>query len=285
MLDAISGVRSIGDPHVKIVSLLGIAAMPVAFCLQAQVPPLPEGAQTNWKIGGGTDEIAVQLLFDTSAVADRLPEGFRFVTLTDVASKFPPAQDHLTAHPEHAQYGVSILEIAAQKLFSIDGHEPQWPKNGAIAIWLARVASTMKNELVRGQEHLSLLILVPDKGYVEYMRSKGHYAEYGDVTLRRDESGVRHGSIQTTSLQVDAACTPTVELKTHGSSYQTIYQPRGTVNTFLILAFNGNRDGECKGSWKISGENPLSKAVTVGVPVYACCGEFLGGAYKMQDSK
>jgi hypothetical protein len=269
---------------VKIVNVLIGAVMSVGFCLPAQVPPLPEGAQTGWRIGE-TDEIAVQLLFDTSAAADRLPDGLRFVTLADVASKFPPAQEHLTAHPEHAEYGVSFLEIAAQNLFSIDGREPQWPKNGAIAIWLARVTSTKKDERVRGEEHLSLLIVVPDQAYVEYMKSKGHYAEYGDVTLRHDESGLRHGTIRTASLQVDAACTPTSDLKTGGPSYQTIYQPRDTVKTFLILAYNRNRDGECKGNWKISGENPLSKAVTVGAPVYACCGEFVGGAYKVADMK
>jgi hypothetical protein len=270
---------------VKIVTLFVIAVMLVTFYLQAQVPPLPEGAQTHWRIGGGTDEIAVQLLFDTAAVADRLPEGLRFVTLADLASKFPPAQDHLTAHPEHAQYGVSILEIAAQTLFSIDGREPKWPQNGAMALWLARVTSVMKNERARGQEHLLLLLFVPDQAYVEYMKTKGHYSEYGNVTLQHDKSGVRHGTIQTTSLQVDATCTPTVDLRTGGPNYQTIYQPRDTVNAFLILAFNGNRDGECEGTWKISGGNPLSKAIIVGTPVFACCGEFVGGAYKIQDPK
>jgi hypothetical protein len=246
-----------------------------------QVPPLPEGARTRWEIGG-TDEIAIQLLFDTSTVVERLPEGLRFVTLADVASKFPPAQAHLVAHPEHAHFGVSFLEIAHQDLFSIDGREPRWPKDGAIAFWAARVIPAgLKNDRARGQEHVLLLILVPDRAYVEYMKAKRHYAEYGDVSLRRDESGVRYGTIQTVGLQVEAKCKPTSELKVGGPTYQTMYQPRGAMNTFLILAFSGNRDGECQGNWKISGSNPLTKAVIIGTSVFACCGSFLGGAYAM----
>jgi hypothetical protein len=270
---------------VKFLSLFVIALTLVTPCLQAQVPPLPEDAQTRWEIGG-TDEIVVHLLFDTATVADRLPDGLRYVTLADVAGNLPPAKAHLAAHPEHARYGVSFLEIARADHFSIDGREPQWRQNGAAALWFARVTPTgLKNEHARGSEHVSLQILVPDRAYVEYMNTKGHYAQYGDVTLRRGRSGVRRGTIQTADLQVEAACTPSGELRTGGPSYQTIYPPRDTVNTFLILAFNGNRDGECQGKWKISGTNPLSKAVVVGVPVFACCGHLLGGAYKMPDQK
>ena len=269
----------------KFLRLFVITLTSVTPCLQAQVPPLPKDAQTRWEIGG-TDEIAVQLLFDTAAVAERLPDGLRFVTLADVASKLPAARAHLAAHPEHTQYGVSFLEVARSDHFSIDGREPQWRKDGAAALWFARVTPTgLKNERARGSEYVSLLILVPDRAYVEYMNTKGHYAQYGDVTLRREESGVRRGTIQTADLQVEAACTPSGELRTGGPSYQTIYPPRDTVNKFLILAFNGNRDGECQGKWKISGTNPLSKAVVVGAPVFACCGHFLGGAYKMPDRK
>jgi hypothetical protein len=251
---------------------------------RAQVPTLPEGAQTRWVITGN-EEITVQLLFDTAGVADRLPDGLRFVTLTDVASRLPAAQDYLAAHPEHAQYGVSFLEIASGD-FSIDGRKPQWPKNGANALWFAQVTSTgQKDERVRGPEHLSLLLLVPDRDYAKYMNTRGHYGQYGDVTLHRDKAGVRHGTIKTADLQVEAACTPTGELRTRGLIYQTIYPPRETVNAFLVLAVNGLRDGECRGTWKISGTHPLCKAIAVGAPIFGCCGNLLGGAYKMQDAK
>jgi hypothetical protein len=114
---------------VRAVRLFVIALALLPLRSQAQVPPLPEGAWTRWEIGG-TDEIAVQLLFDTAAVAERRPKGLRFVTLADVASKLPAAGAHLAAHPEHAHYAVSFLEIAHQDHFSIDGREPNWHKKG-----------------------------------------------------------------------------------------------------------------------------------------------------------
>jgi hypothetical protein len=268
----------------KILSFFVIAVTLVTPWLRGQVPTLPEGAQTRLVIAGN-EEIAVQLLFDTAGVADRLPDGLRFVTLADVASRLPAAQGYLAAHPEHAQYGVSFLEIASGD-FSIDGRKPQWPKNGANALWFAQVTSIgQKDERVRGPEHLSLLLLVPDKDYAKYMNTRGHYAQYGDVTLHRDKAGVRHGTIKTADLEVEAECTPTDQLRTRGLIYQTIYPPRETVNAFLVLTVNGLRDGECRGTWRISGTHLLSKAVVVGAPIFGCCGDLLGGAYGMPGRK
>src|SRR4029453_15889477 len=96
----------------KILSFFVIAVTLVTPCLRGQVPTLPEGAQTRWVIAGN-EEIAVQLLFDTARVRGPPPEGLRFGTLADVASRLPAAQGYLAAHPEHAQYGVSFLEIAS----------------------------------------------------------------------------------------------------------------------------------------------------------------------------
>jgi hypothetical protein len=268
--------------------ILVVLAIAVALSLPgspAQVPPLPEGPQTRWEIGG-TDEIAVQLLFDTAPFVERLPNDLRFATRTDVADKWPEAHAYLTAHPEQARYGVSVLEIAHQDHFSIDGREPEWGENGAAGLWFARVISNGPlHEQARGDEHAWLFHLIPDRAYVEYMNGKGHYAAYGEVTLRRDESGVRHGTIQTADLRVNAACSPLGELRTAGPSFQTLYPPRGTTNMFLVLAFDGNRDGECRGTWNIAGANPLATAVVVGAPVFACCGRFLGGAYRMPVRK
>jgi hypothetical protein len=48
-----------------------------------------------------------------------------------------------------------------------------------MALWFARVTPAgLTNERARGSEYVSLLILVPDRAYVEYMNAKGHYAEY-----------------------------------------------------------------------------------------------------------
>src|SRR4029453_10147197 len=121
----------------KILSFFVIAVTLVTPCLRGQVPTLPEGAQTRWVIAGN-EEIAVQLLFDTAGVADRLPDGLRLVTLGGVVSSVPAAHGHLEGHPEHPQFGVSFLEIASGA-FPIDDRKPQGPKNGANALWFAQV--------------------------------------------------------------------------------------------------------------------------------------------------
>jgi hypothetical protein len=105
-------------------------------------------------------------------------------------------------------YAFGVLEIVRQR-FVIDGRAPNWPQDGAVGPWFDTVASTSQVK-ERGQGYTTLLLdlLVPDRDYVAYMRGKGHYAVYGDARLKREESGMWHGTIQSTDLQVEGACTP-----------------------------------------------------------------------------
>ena len=53
-----------------------------------------------------------------------------------------------------------------------------------------------------GRSAIELLIIVPDKNYVRYMRERGHYAEYGDARLQRGESNSWKGQFDTAGLRV-----------------------------------------------------------------------------------
>jgi hypothetical protein len=251
----------------------------------AQIPPLPSGAETHWEIDG-VNEIGVHILFDPATVADRLPPNLRFQTLQEIAPKAPFAQKYLAAHPEQAGYGISVLEVVRQR-FSIDGREPQWPRDGAVGLWFAKVISTSPvNERARGSENLFLFALVPDRDYVGYMRRKGHYSTYGDVRLKRDQSGMWHGTIESADLQVEGACRPSTEASQKGrTGSETFYAPRGEGDHFLVLAWSDHEDHECNGRWEISGSHPLSKAFTIGSSIYACCYRLQGGAYSIDATR
>jgi|SRR6266571_4702171 len=265
----------------------GFAACALLLLTPAQIPPLPDGAETHWEIDG-VNEIGVRMLFDPSTVAERLPPGLRFQTLQEIAPKAAPLQGYLAAHPEQAGYGISVLEVVRQRLV-IDGREPKWPQDGAVGLWFAKVTSTsLANERARGSADmfLFLLTLFPDRDYVEYMRRKGHYATYGDARLKKDESGMWHGTIQSADLRVEGACMPSTEtLQKEGSGSQTLYAPRGEGDHFLIIAWSGHEDHECNGKWTITGSHPLSKAVTMGSSIYACCYRLQGGGYRMEAAK
>jgi hypothetical protein len=256
------------------------AACGLLLLIPAQIPPLPDGRETHWEMTE-INEIGVRMVFDPATVADRLPDGLRFRTVKEMAPKDPQVQEYLATHPEQVGYAFGVLEIVRQR-FVIDGREPNWPQDGAVGLWFATVASTGQvKEGDQGYTTLLLDLLVPDRDYVAYMRGKGHYADYGDARLKREESGMWHGTIQSTDLRVEGACTPAVEafLK-EGTESQALFQPRGEKH-FLWLAWAGHEDHQCNGKWTISGSHPLSKAVTIGWSIYACCYRTQGGAYRV----
>jgi len=112
------------------------------------------------------------------------------------------------------------------------------------------------------------------------------YATYGGARLKRDESGMWHGTIQSVDLRVEGACVPSTEtLQKEGSGSQTFYAPRGEGDHFLVIAWSGHEDHECNGRWTISGSHPLAKAVTIGSSIYGCCFPLQGGGYRMDAAK
>lgn len=266
----------------------GFARTLVLVCLasvypavgQAQVPVLPDGAETTW-IVDGAEEVITNVIFDPKLVAERLPSGLAFLTLSDLAKAGNvQAQAHLETFPHMADWGVSILEIVRQEIFRIDGRVPSQPSNGAIALWFAAVKPAPGNSSAeRGR--LVLDLWVADSAYVEYMLSKGHYASYGDVRLSRTPEGIWKGSIVVPALQVEATCRPVPDVRSLPPGKQLLYPPADSdVDHMIRTVYAGHQERMCdEEGWQISGNHPLSTAVRIGGSVVQFGYRLHGGAY------
>ena len=251
----------------------------------SQVPALPDGAATHW-IVDDPEEIVVYLLFDPATVSDRLPSNLRFITVGELAAKGVSwAVDHLAEERLHSSWGISFIEIVKMGRFVIDGHSPQWPPDGAIALWAARVAPLESSaSLEPGRPLLVLEFWLPDSQYVAYMNKKGHYADHGDVALRQDTDGQWLGSIRVEGLRVTANCTVTGQATGGaGSRGMQLFIPPDTAgSTSLVrLAFAGHRIRNCKegSSWEIEGTHALAQGVTVGDSTFQDGYDLVGGAF------
>jgi hypothetical protein len=263
---------------------LALAAL-VANDAFAQLPTLPDGADTHWVVDQ-TEETVAYVLFDPATVKDRLPSNLRFITIRELAAGGVRwAGDHLTEEPSHGPWGISFLEIARMGTFMIDGHAPDWPRDGAMALWAARIApSDSSTNLNPGRPLLVLEFWLPDSQYVAYMRDKGHYATYGDVTLRQDSSGKWWGSIGIDQLSVVAECTPTgpVTGGAGSSGMQTLFSPNlSAVTGVVIVAFAGHQIQTCNedSSWKFEGTHALALGVPLGPSTFQFGYHLVGGSF------
>ena len=253
--------------------------------IPAQIPALPEGAQTKWVVAG-PQEIVSYLIFDPVTVRGRVPSFLRLITIKELAQGGVSwAKEHLNKFPAHADWGISFLEIVRMKTFTIDGRSPRWPKDGAAALWFARVAPMdPAMDLGLGKPFLALEFLLPDKEYVGYMRGKGHYAGYGDVRLREEKDGSWLGLIEADGLSLIARCSPGDETSGFGSAgMQAIFPPADSgVTSVVRIAFAGHRERPCveRASWKFNGVHPLARGIMLGETSFQFDYDLIGGAFK-----
>lgn len=251
----------------------------------AQLPTLPDGAQSHWVVSE-PHEIVAYLVFDPATVGNRLPDTLRFIAVKELAvGGVRWAADHLAEHPAHADWGVSFLEIVRTGIFTIDGRAPNWPEGGAAALWCARVAPSVPTaDLGMGRPLLTLEFWMPDRSYVAYMRGKGYPASYGQVKLLQSADGRWRGSVDVPGLSLAAGCRPTGPVTGGGSSagMQAFFPPRSSpVKGIVRVAFAGHREQECGGdsSWTLRGTHPLASGVVLSPSVYQFGYDLRGGAY------
>ncbi len=254
--------------------------------LSGQVPALPAGARTQWVVRG-PEEIAGYLTFDPATVGSRLPPALRFITVQELASGGVGwATDYLAAHPAQGSWGISFIEIIRARTFTIDGRAPNWPADGAAALWFARVEpSDPATDLGPGRPLLVLAFCLPDSAYAAYMRARGHFADYGDVKLRRDSTGHWRGSLRVPDLTVAVECTPTGPVSGGAGSAgtQALFPPAtSTITDVVRIAFAGHRVQECAevSPWTLAGTHPLAHGVILSPSTVQWGYELLGGAYR-----
>lgn len=235
----------------------------------AQVPNLPEGSQTRWVVSQ-PQEVVAYVVFDPAVAKRELPQSLRFINLRELATAgIPWAADYLAKHPAQGNWAISFLEIVRMGTFIIDGRTPNWPKDGAAALWFARVApSDPAANLGPGRPYLALEFWMPDSAYVAYMREKGYSATYGEAKLLQDSDGSWRGTIKADGLEVTASCMPVgpVSGGTRSAGTQTLFPPlSSSVKNVVRVAFAGHRERECgKGSsLDLHGTHPLTGGIAL----------------------
>jgi len=253
---------------------------------------LPPGGMTNWEING-VEEIVTFALFDPKSPGIQLPPGLKFIPAS--AIRMPQVIEYLKEHPKYSDWAFSIIEITKQKGFIIDGRALEAKKDGAIGLWLAPVDASNLSEKIPAEAFnkiikpsldaaLALGVWVPDKEYVAYMKSKGHYGEYGNVTMTMDSAGIYRGEIRLDNLVIKNTASPLKgEEKDPTAGTQLMFSAGSEVQSTIVLSGSGAVHRNCKAEWKMTGSHPLSKAVLVG-PTYLTTYEkpLKGSLYKLK---
>jgi hypothetical protein len=254
---------------------------------------LPPGGTTSWEIRG-TEEIVTFLLFDPKSPGVSLPVGLRFVPARD--TRMPEVQDYLTQHPEHADWAFSFVEITRQQAFVLDGKRPALAENAGIGLWFAPVDPSQLADAIDRDTFESIIapslgavlglgVWVPDREFVAYMRARGHHAEYGQVTLVKEETGAFRGEIRLDDLQVRATATPQGDAREDPEGgTQVLFAPGESVASAVVVAGSTAHHRVCTARWSKAGDHPLASGVFVG-PTYLTTYDapLEGSAYRLRE--
>lgn len=254
--------------------------------------PLPPGGTTTWEIEE-LEAIVTFLIFDPEDPAIALPSGLRFVSAHEV--EFPELEEHLKHHPEHSDWAFSFVEFVRPKTFLLDGKAPTFPENGGVGVWFAPVdhsglaaeISKLGYEAVIAPSPDAVLVLglwVPDPGFVNYMRARGHHAEYGMVTISKDGHGAFHGEIRLDELNIKASATPHGEATHEPDPFtQVFFEPGEQVERVVVIGGANARERDCTAEWSKEGDHPLSRGVFVGPTFLNVEGPIVGSAYRLGE--
>lgn len=210
----------------------------------------------------------------------------------------PEVQEYLKQYPDHAEWAFSVIEITREKAFLIDGKAPTLPENGGIGLWIAPVDASQLAEKIGKDKFntiiapsmdavLTLGVWVPDREYVAYMQSRGHYAEYGMVTLVKESTGAFRGEIRLDNLHLQSSATPHGDVREDPTAgTQVLFAPGDTVVEAVVMAGSNARHRDCTADWSKKGDHPLARGVFVGPTYFTTYGVPLkGSAYRLQEEK
>ena len=263
-----------------------LASASTGSAVSAQLPELPPGAQSQWVVDKPV-EVVGWVIFDPTEVADLLPSGLRFVTVSELATQgIPWAVAFLTTHREQRSWGISFIELFQAHTFTIDGRSPNWGGDGAAALWFARVASTdLKGvNLGPGLPLLVLTFSMPDSAYAAYMRRKGYQAFYSPAHLAKGAEGTWRGSVELPGAELTVTCTPTGSIRggPQSQGMQTLIPPATSPGSDLVrIAFAGHREQGCKEAapWSLQGTSPLGRGIGVEPSTFQFGYKLRGGTY------
>jgi hypothetical protein len=269
-----------------------LAALAIGACSASLAQPLPPGGTTKWEIRE-LEAIVTFLIFDPKDPAIALPAGLRFASAREV--NFPELEEHLTHHPEHSDWAFSFVEFVRPETFLLDGRAPTLGENAGIGVWFAPVDhSKLAAEISRDRYHaviapspdavLVLGLWIPDRAYVEYMRARGHHAEYGAVTLMEDNQRALHGELHVNELIVKASATPHGAPRAEPDPFtQVFFEPGKSVERVVIIGGANVRERDCTATWSKQGNHPLSRGVFVGPTLLNSEGPITGSAYRLDQ--
>jgi hypothetical protein len=228
-----------------------------------QFGELPAGALSTTE-QGLSSELVVFVVFDPAAYQGQLPDGLRFRTLEEYATRDPEVAQYLQAHPEHKNWARGYFELIHADSYSVDLQQARFGKRGAIAVWYAYLARPETNDpRAKGGQFVALASWISDQKLARRMREKGFPMSEGDVIFWRDSKGT-HGRLKGRGFEVSGTCRPVgepekIELPT--PAYLTVWSPRAAVQTFELLTGYGSTRQNCEGvEWKAKGDHPFVRA-------------------------
>jgi len=245
----------------------------LATTVFAQTPGPVDTTSASWTMSGAR-QIVQYFAFDPATVAYKLPRHLTFTTIGALARQnIPWAEKHLSHVPSHKFWGVSFLEIVQPDSFIVAGHSPQWPEDGAFAVWAARVERVADSTLQTPNQLLILNLWLPDTSFTDYMMQHDIFADPGDVSLWQDSLGAWHGRVKTHDLTIETECVPAGPIDGGDSNHgaQILHPPQSSgIATALKITFRGHRIQDCDSStlWRFDGPHPLSSSFPLGLTTW-----------------
>lgn len=230
--------------------------------IEAEFGKLPAGAIARSEMGK-TCEIILMLVFDPGIIIEKVPKNIRILTLEEMAKSGNEIDKYLKSHPEHKKWAYSYFEIIGTESLNIDDRTASFTGKGGMAVWYVPAEQRdHKDPRALGYQMIAMGTWLSDHTLAAYCRSKGWPWENGEIKYWEDESGLIHGHLKASDLDIKVTCKRQKPIKYQPEypAYQTYWSPLPYTKTFEVVTYHGHQASTCSAQWHFKGSHPLIKA-------------------------
>ncbi len=233
---------------------------------------LPTNPVSTWELSGVRGEIAIEHFLDPALFKERLPKGFRPLTVGDAAQGAPAMTKWLESNSKYSGYYIATLLFSSMETWVVDGTNiGEGGRAPFAAWWIWGSAVSPLDKVALGGVSLQLAGWYPDSGANRRKLSPDPTIKFAKVELVNTKPGEWRVRLKFKDGEITAECREVgerTELKYPLPQYSTIFLGGPDTSKYMIYTYYGHHERAIQADWQFAGNHPLIRALSAMKNIY-----------------
>lgn len=230
---------------------------------------LPANPVSTWELSGVRGEIAIDHFLDPAVFKERLPQGFRPLTVGEAG---PELAKWVESNPKYSSYYVATLVFSSMETWVVDSTNiGEGGRAPFAAWWIWGTATPPLDKVALGGVSLQLAAWYPDSGPNRRKLAPDPTIEFAKVELVNTKPGEWRVRLKFKGGEITAECREAgerTEMKYPLPQYSTIFLGGPDTSKYMIYTYYGHHARAIQADWQFAGDHPLIRSLSAMKNIY-----------------